>query len=135
MALLMRLRAGKHNSDLFRCGYVLVTRNPTFVRESRRYCVDARLIDPRQEGPVIHQRELATIAWLRTGLGAAEQIPRGHLMAICERILRVRLEVRDAVAAKLEKLLQIRSSNSSYCFRISEVSADWPTKHSMMKRW
>jgi hypothetical protein len=35
LALLVRLRAGKHHSDLFRCGYVLVTRNATFVKESR----------------------------------------------------------------------------------------------------
>jgi hypothetical protein len=104
MALLMRLRAGKHHSDPFKCGYVLVTRNPTFVRESRKYCLENRLINPRQEGPIIHQRELATIAWLRTGLGAAEQIPRGHLMAICERVLRIRMEVRDAVAAKLREV-------------------------------
>jgi hypothetical protein len=104
MALLMRLRAGRHHSDLFRCGYVFVTRNPTFVRESRKYCLDNRLINAQQEGPVIHQRELATMAWLRTGLGEAEQIPRGHLMATCDRVLRVRMEVREAVAAKLRQV-------------------------------
>lgn len=104
MALLMRLREGKHHSDVFRCGYVFVTRNPTFVRESRRYCLESRLINELQEGPVIHQRELATIAWLRTGLGASEQIPRGHLLATCDRVLRVRNEVREAVATKLRQV-------------------------------
>lgn len=104
LALLVRLRAGKHHSDLFRCGYALVTRNATFVKESRKYCVDNHIINSRQEGPVIHQRQLATMAWLRTGLGASEQIPRGHLMAICERVLRVRMEVREAVGNKLRQV-------------------------------
>lgn len=104
LALTMRLREGRHHSDLFRCGYVFVTRNARFVKESRAYCLSSRLINERQEGAVIHQRELATIAWLRTGLGAGEQIPRGHLLASCDRVLRVRTEVRDAVAAKLRAL-------------------------------
>ncbi len=104
LALLMRLRAGRHHSDLFRCGYIFVTRNPTFVRASRSYCLANRLITSVQQGPVIHQRQLATMAWLRTGLGAAEQIPRSHLLATCDRVLRVRMEVTDAVAAKLRQV-------------------------------
>ena len=104
VALLMRLREGRHHSDLFRCRYVLVTRNATFVHESRKYCLESRLINERQEGPVIHQRELATLAWLRTGLGIAEQIPRGHLLAVCEQVLRVRMEVSEAVGKKLREV-------------------------------
>jgi hypothetical protein len=104
VALLMRLREGRHHSDLFRCGYVLATRNATFVRESRKYCLESRLINQRQEGPVIHQRELATLAWLRTGLGIAQQIPRGHLLAVCEQVLRVRMEVSEAVGKKLRQI-------------------------------
>ncbi len=101
LALLLRLREGKHNSDLFRCGYVFVTHNTTFANRSRTYCLQARLINRTQEGPVIHQRELATIAWLRTGLGAALDIPRTHLIATCDRVLRLRSEVQDAVAEAL----------------------------------
>jgi hypothetical protein len=101
LALLMRLREGKHNSDLFRCGFVFVTRNAMFANRSRGYCLQARMISQVQEGPVIHQRELATIAWLRTGLGAALDIPRTHLIATCDRVLRLRFEVQDAVAATL----------------------------------
>jgi len=104
LALLMRLRQGKHNSDLFKCGYVFATRNATFVKESRQYCLNSRLIKSVQQGPIIHQRQLATIAWLRTGLGAAEQIPRRHLLATCDRVLRVRMEVSDAVEAKLKQV-------------------------------
>ena len=96
----MRLRAGQHRSDLFRCRYVFVTRNPRFVRDARSYCIQSRLITENQESPVIHQRELATIAWLRTGLGAAQTVPRSHLLATCDRVLNLRSEARDAVGQK-----------------------------------
>lgn len=46
---------------------------------------------------------MATVAWLRTGLGVAERVPRGQLLAACDRVLRVRSEVRDAVAARLKE--------------------------------
>jgi hypothetical protein len=104
LALTMRLRAGQHRSDLFRCKYVFVTRNPRFVRDARDYCLKSRLIAEIQVSPVIHQRELATIAWLRTGLGASETVPRGHLLAACDRVLNLRTEVRDAVGQKLRSL-------------------------------
>jgi hypothetical protein len=103
LALTMRLRVGKHSSDIFKCGYIFATRNPRFVQHSRQYCLTSRLLLETQENPVIHQRELATVAWLRTGLGVAERIPRGQLLAACDRVLRVRSEVRDAVAARLKE--------------------------------
>ena len=103
-ALTMRLRAGQHSSDLFRCRYVFVTRNPRFVRDARAYCLQSRLITEVQESPVIHQRELATITWLRTGLGASEAVPRSHLLATCDRVLSLRTEVRNAVGQKLKAL-------------------------------
>ncbi|HEY6266768.1 MAG TPA: hypothetical protein VIX11_00600, partial [Candidatus Acidoferrum sp.] len=86
-ALVMRLRAGKHYQDLLKCGYVFVTRNPVFVQRSRKYCLESRLINQYQQGPIILQRELATIAWLRTGLDMEERIPRGYLLATCDRVL------------------------------------------------
>ena len=101
LALTMRLRAGRHRGDIFQCGYIFATRNPRFVQHSRQYCLSSKLLYETQENAVIHQRELATVAWLRTGLGVAERIPRGQLMAACDRVLRVRTEVRDAVAARL----------------------------------
>jgi hypothetical protein len=105
LALTMRLRGGKHSSDLFRCQYVFVTRNATFERVSRRYCLQSHLINQVQTGPVVHLRELATLAWLRTGLGAAgQEIPKAHLLATCDRVLRARTEVQDAVAAKLQEV-------------------------------
>jgi hypothetical protein len=66
--LVMRMREGKHSSDVFKCRFVMATRNPTFVKHARGYCLQSHMINQTQEGPVIHQRELATTAWLRTGL-------------------------------------------------------------------
>lgn len=103
LALTMRLRSGRHSGDIFQCGYVFATRNPRFVQHSRQYCLESRLLYETQENPVIHQRELATVAWLRTGLGVSERIPRGQLLAACDRVLRVRTEVRDAVASRLRE--------------------------------
>jgi hypothetical protein len=100
----MRLRGGRHHSDILKCGYVFVTRNPSFVERSRSYCLQNRLINSIQQGPVVHQQELATVAWLRTGLDTEERIPRGHLLATCDRVLRTRNEVRDAVATKLKQI-------------------------------
>jgi len=102
LALTMRLRAGRHSADIFQCGYIFATRNPRFVQHSRQYCLSSRLLYETQENPVIHQRELATVAWLRTGLGA-ERIPRGQLLAACDRVLQVRSEVRDTVGERLKE--------------------------------
>jgi hypothetical protein len=104
LALIMRLRQGRHHADVFKCGYIFVSRNPRFVRKSREYCIESRLITEQQEGPIIHQRELATVAWLRTGLGADASIPRMHLIAHCDRVLRVRPEVTEAVATRLKQV-------------------------------
>ncbi len=43
LALLMRLREGKHARDIFKCRYVFVTRNVTFARSSAEYCVRGQL--------------------------------------------------------------------------------------------
>lgn len=103
-ALVMRLRAGKHSNDVFKCEYTFATRNPSFTRKSKRYCVESRLIYASQEGPVVHQRELATVAWLRTGLGAKYEIPSKSLLAHCDRVLRVRPEVTAAVKKRLASI-------------------------------
>lgn len=101
LTLLMRLREGKQSSDIFKTKYVFATRNTTFSRVSKDYCVQSRKLNYRQEGPVVHHRELATVAWLRTGLGAAENIPRNSLVATCDRVLRTRPEVTNAIRTKI----------------------------------
>ncbi len=100
-ALTVRLREGKQNSDVFKTRFAMVTRNTRFVSHARNYALQSRIINPMQEGAIIHARDLATTAWLRTGLGADETIPRGHLIATCDRVLQVRPEVRNALAHQL----------------------------------
>ncbi|MCP1926354.1 hypothetical protein M2212_002950 [Bradyrhizobium elkanii] len=101
LTLTARLREGKQNSDVFKTRFVMVTRNTRFVGHARNYALQSRMINPLQEGPIIHARDLATTAWLRTGLGADETIPRGHLIATCDRVLQVKPEVRNALANQL----------------------------------
>lgn len=49
-------------------------------------------------GPAIHQRQLATAVWLRTGLSDSEpEIPRRYLLAACERVLELKKNVVDQV--------------------------------------
>jgi len=79
-AYVMRLREGRHSSDLFKCRYVFATNNPTFARNARNYCRQSHLIQDRQWGPVVHLVDLATVAWLRTGL-QGDVIPRGRLFS------------------------------------------------------
>lgn len=108
-ALTMRLRAGVKNSDPLASKFAFVTTNPIFVRYARDFCRRSRLINERQTPPVILQRELAVTAWLRTGLSGPagddfrKEIPRGHLIASCERVLRPRKEVVRAVHEKLRE--------------------------------
>lgn len=93
MALIMRLRAGAHQRDPLACNFVFATANDRLLQHARRFCIERELLNQRHSGPVIHQRDLATAAWLRTGLIGSDVVPRGHLIAACERVLRVRTEV------------------------------------------
>ncbi|MDF2622159.1 MAG: hypothetical protein K0S00_4818 [Xanthobacteraceae bacterium] len=108
-ALTMRLRAGHKSADPLTSKFVFVTTNPIFVDYARDFCRKNRMINDRQTPPVIIKRELAMTAWLRTGLvredAKAKQIdiPRGHLIASCERVLRPRKEVLKAVHDKLKE--------------------------------
>ncbi len=95
---IMRLRAGVCTSDLFATRFVIVTRNGLLAQSSRRFCIQADLISKKNVGPAIHQRQLATAVWLRTGLQAAnDEIPRQYLLAACERVLELRPNVVNQV--------------------------------------
>jgi hypothetical protein len=107
-AITMRLRAGHKSSDPLNSKFVFVTTNPLFVKYARDFCRRNRMIGDRQTPPVIIQRELAMIAWLRTGLLSGRKanqidIPRSHLIASCERVLRPRREVLKTVHDKLKE--------------------------------
>ncbi|MPR06303.1 hypothetical protein [Microvirga tunisiensis] len=109
-ALTMRLRAGNRTSDLFRAKYVFVTTNPRFERIARDFCIANRMIGDNHVPPVVLQREVAMAAWLRTGFAGEDEatanvdIPRSHLIASCERVLRTRKEVTEAVHRTLSDI-------------------------------
>ncbi len=100
---IMRLRKGKHRSDPLRNSHVFISSNEKLVRRARDYCVDSGLINEGQCGPVVDIRDMATVAWLRTGFADSERLPISHMLAQCERVLRVRKDVIDAAIAATEK--------------------------------
>lgn len=99
VAFVMRMRGAADSSDIFSSRHVLITRNGILAQSSRRFCLDAGLINRRSCPPVIHQRQLATAVWLRTGFnsGDSAEIPRRYLLAACERVLELKKSVVDQV--------------------------------------
>ena len=113
IALVQRMRQGNQSSDIFQSRHILVTRNGPFAQLARRFCVRADLISENAVSPVVHQRQLATAVWLRTGLADDdEEVPRHYLLAACERVLelnrnvvdQVRLAARNLTPEKAEQL-------------------------------
>ena len=104
IALVMRLRGGQSSKDIFLSRHVLVTRNALLSDRARRFCVESGLSSKTGVGPAVHQRQLATAAWLRTGLGQQSEVPRRYLLAACEKVLALKkgvVEQARAVATSL----------------------------------
>lgn len=100
---IMRMRQGKHNNDPLKNSHVFISSNARLVSRARDYCIQSQLIRENQCGPVVDTRDLATIAWLRTGFEDSKKLPISHMLAQCERVLRVRKDVVDAARAQVEK--------------------------------
>ena len=100
---IMRLRHGKHKNDPLDNSHVFISSNEKLVEKSRRYCIESQLIRETQCGPVVDTRDLATIAWLRTGFVNSDKLPMSHMLAQCERVLRVRKDVIEAARAQVAK--------------------------------
>lgn len=100
---IMRLRHGKHKNDPLDNSHVFISSNEKLVEKSRKYCIDSQLIRETQCGPVVDTRDLATIAWLRTGFENSEKLPIAHMLAQCERVLRVRKDVVETARAQVAK--------------------------------
>jgi hypothetical protein len=94
---IMRMRAGNQSRDLFQTKHVLITRNGALAQLGRRFCIDHEITSRNSVGPAIHQRQLATAVWLRTGLTDGEDVPRRYLLAACERVLELKKNVVDQV--------------------------------------
>lgn len=90
---IMRMRHGKHKNDPLQNSHVFISSNEKLVRKAREYCLRSELIRETQCGPVVDTRDLATIAWLRTGFENSVKLPTSHMLAQCERVLRVRKDV------------------------------------------
>ena len=133
VTLIMRMRRRYQSPDVFRSRHLLITRNPLLSQSARAFCIEHDLIRPDSIGPAIHQRQLATAAWLRTGLGAEqrEAIPRRYLLAACERVLELRKTVIDQVRYVAKALTPEKRSNLTYFLRkIVALKCSW-TKHSV----
>lgn len=100
---IMRMRQGKHRNDPLDNSHVFISSNVKLARKSRKYCLDSRLIRETQCGPVVDTRDLATIAWLRTGFENSDKLPISHMLAQCERVLRVRKDVVESARLQVAK--------------------------------
>lgn len=100
---IMRMRRGKHKNDPLQNSHVFISSNEKLVEKSRRYCIESQLIRETQCGPVVDTRDIATIAWLRTGFENSAKLPIAHMLAQCERVLQVRKDVVEAARAQVAK--------------------------------
>jgi hypothetical protein len=98
VAHVMRMRRGVQSRDMFQTRHMLITRNALLCESAKQFCI-ANGLNPRTAvGPAIHQRQLATAIWLRTGLSDVQQdVPRRYLLAACERVLELNKNVVDQV--------------------------------------
>ncbi len=99
----MRMRHGKHKNDPLQNSHVFISSNEKLVRKARDYCLQSQLVRETQCGPVVDTRDLATIAWLRTGFENSERLPTSHMLAQCERVLRVRKDVIENARQQVAK--------------------------------
>lgn len=100
---IMRMRHGKHRNDPLQNSHVFISSNEKLVRKAREYCLQSQLVRETQCGPVVDTRDLATIAWLRTGFENSEKLPTSHMLAQCERVLRVRKDVLENARQQVAK--------------------------------
>ena len=108
VASIMRFRNGIHRKDPMDCTHVFVTGNNRLALYARKYCLHNQSINQNACGPVLALQDIATIAWLRTGFGEAEALPRKHMLAACEKVLAVQKSVVTKVTEELGKVSPVR---------------------------
>ncbi len=96
-AMTARKRSGIKHSDLFETKHIVVTRNPYFPKLAKRISQERAYIAGNHTGPVIHQRQLATAVWLRTGDGNTDEIPKHYIRAACSRVITLRKNIVEKV--------------------------------------
>jgi len=104
MALTCRLRERQREADVLQNRYVFVTNNGAFSRLSHAFSIENGFLQERHCPPVVPLSMVATAVWLRTGFGATNDIPMAHLLAYCERVLNVRVEVVEQARRVLREI-------------------------------
>lgn len=100
---IMRMRQGRSKNDPLDNSHVFISSNEKLVEKARDYCLRSQLVRENQCGPVVDTRDMATIAWLRTGFEHSEKLPISHMLAQCERVLRVRKTVIETARTQVAR--------------------------------
>ena len=113
VACIMRMRKDHlTTNDLWDSAFFFLTRNRKFKETARSFCEATRsyggsgdfLLEPCDVGPVVDIREFASSVWLRFGAGNDDALPRLHLLAGCERILRFNRKTLNRVRTHINRL-------------------------------
>ncbi|WP_417318501.1 hypothetical protein [Erythrobacter aureus] len=110
---IMRLRTDQYaTNDLWDSGFFFLTRNRKFKDTARAFCEANRayggsgdfMLERDEAGPVVDIREFSSSVWLRFGSGQDDPLPRLHLLAGCERILRFNRKTLNKVRTHVNSL-------------------------------
>ena len=95
-----RMRQGFSSNDLFKSKHVILTKNAPYSAVARKFSIENQLFGRNSTSPVLHQRQLATMLWLRAGsLDGVSEIPKRHLLSACEKVLELKKSVIDNLKA------------------------------------
>lgn len=104
VTIIMRRRGHHRSNDFLTSKHLAVSRNGAVIADAERYCREKGMIARGQVPPAIHSRQLATMAWLRTGLRASADVPRSTLLAACQRVLTLNPGLLKAAVRKAHEL-------------------------------
>lgn len=95
---IMRMRRSTQTRDLFQTKHIAITKNARLSQLSRVFGMEKGLLSQNSIPAIIHQRQLATAIWLRTGMTDEDaDIPKRMLLAACEKVLELKKGVVDQV--------------------------------------
>ena len=118
--IVCRLRADDVHSDIFESRTFFLTRNRSFAVIAKNFCVRKEIIDDSCVGPFVTMHELAASLWLRTGMGAQNDMPRRQLLTSCARVL----ARNERVVGKARRaILSLRSNPSVDAERVRQLEA------------
>lgn len=118
--IVCRLRGEDVHSDIFEAQAFFLTRNRTFAAIAKRFCEGRGLIDDSCVGPFVTMHELAASLWLRTGMGAHNDMPRRQLLTSCARVL---ARNEHVVGKARRAILSLRSNQSIDAEQVRQLEA------------